>query len=156
MSRVNAAVISTVMNSDILDSKYNIGLVLLLPLPLESLAVLTQVKINLGGLRSAVGAAFKGELTALPHNFVVGKYFPRKNICNINKMTQTLFMRNVEQMSIKVFQIPTSPTDWLVTWFAKTPEKKNRQTINRQTNEHKQSGNNGQKCQLKCTYRQTR
>lgn len=82
MSRVNAAVISTLFKVDNIYSEHDVGLVLLLPLPLDSLAVLTQKKIQLGGFGGAMRAAFKGELAALPHNFVVGKDLSRGNICN--------------------------------------------------------------------------
>lgn len=139
MSRVNAAVISTLFKVDNVHSENGIGLVLLLPLLLDSLAVLAQKKIQLGGFGGAMGAAFKGELAALPHNFVVGKDLSRKNICNEideqNKMTQTLSTRMPSKWPKKIFQIATSPSDLLVTWFAKIPEKE-KQT-NKQMNQNK-------------------
>lgn len=104
---VNTAVISTIIQVDTLYSEGDIGLVRLLPPPLDSLAILAQIKIKQGGgFPRTVRAAFKGDLTALAYDFVAGKDLPRKNICQIYKMTQTLFLRNAEQKAEKCLPDP--------------------------------------------------
>lgn len=107
MSGENTAVISTIIQVDTVYSEGDIGLVLLLPLPLDSLAILAQIKIKQGGgFPRTVRAAFKGDLTALGYDFVVGKDPPRKYICKIYKMTQTLFLRKAEQKAEKCLPDP--------------------------------------------------
>lgn len=92
---------------DTVNSEADIGLVLLLPLPLDSLAILAQIKIKKGGeFPRTVQAAFKGDLTALGYVFVAGKDLPRKYICKIYKMTQTLFLRKAEQKAEKCLPDP--------------------------------------------------
>lgn len=103
MRGVNAAVIPTIIQIDILYRENGISLVLLLPLPLGSLAILAQIEIKQGGgFPRTVRAACKGEVTALAYVFVADKDLPRKNICNICKMTQILFLTNAEKKSPKM------------------------------------------------------
>lgn len=86
MRGVNAAVIPAIIQIDILYGENGISLVLLLPLPLRSLAILAQIKIKQGGgFPRTVRAACEGEVTALAYVFVADKDLPGKNFCSIYK-----------------------------------------------------------------------